>query len=395
MAGHPFHLHKIKTTELSEVFTSESIKTFAQSMIGLFIPIYLLQQGVNFTNICILYLTLNLCRLILEPFIGHLVARFGAKHVLAWSYPASLTYITMLFLYPDYKFSVLLIALPWALAESMHAVAFFSVFSKIKRMRKCGADFALVNVFATIAGGLGPVTAGFIADKYGLNIIFMLAPILMFFAAIPLYMSLEVVRSERLQFKGMRKIISRDVLAYSGLNVDVVAGATIWPLFIFYFVQDYTKVGAIISLSFIISVAAFMITGSLSDHRSKRGLILFGSVGLSIVNLFRLIASSFFTALGVNIFGKVVGPAMATPMYSMFYKHADQTRRIEFGVMLEMAGDLVRACVWLILLSVSLWNTLPIVFYTSFIMAAIGLLFTNCVPLRAYTRSMLKQYQNI
>ncbi len=383
---HPYHLHRLKFTELSEIYTSETIKTFAYSLIGIFVPIYLLKNGVTLQTLCVMFILHSIFRLVLEYPVGRAIARYGAKHILAISYPFSFIYIVMLAVYPTYPTPLYLIAGLWALADSMHWVAYHSVFSKAKTKARSGRQISFIGILSVAAGALAPIIGGIIAVRYGLQSVFLLAPVLLLVAMLPLFQSMETVRSKRLRFGGLARTIRGDMLSHAGLGFDVIVGTVVWPLFIYFVVNDYLKLGMIISLSFLLSIAALLAIGRVSDVVSKKKLIIAGSSGLALVNISRNLAGTFWYAFGINIFATIIGPLLSTPLFSIFYAHADRTRRIEYTVLMEMAGDAARIVAWTALLLVSLYASQQTVFRAAFLMAAIALIATNAVQVKLHRK---------
>ncbi|HSH56155.1 MAG TPA: MFS transporter [Candidatus Limnocylindrales bacterium] len=379
---HPYHLHKLQFTEISEIYTSETIKTFAYSLIGIFLPIYLLQNGVSLQSLFILFILINVFRFFLELPVGHLIARFGAKHVMAISYPLSFLYIALLAVYPSYPTPLYIIAALWAIADSLHWVAYQSLFSKAKSKGKSGRQIGLMGILSISIGALVPLLGGYIAAKFGLQAVFMIAPILLLIAMVPLFQSMETVRSKRLNFSGLVPTVRRDMVAHAALSFDVVAGMVLWPLFIFMAVQDYFKLGLLVSLSFIPSLIAFWFAGRISDTMSKKRTLAVGAGGLFVVNAFRAAVTGYWSAFGVHALGVIVGPLLSIPLYSIFYSHADRTRRIEYTVVLEMAADASRALTFALLLGISLIASQQNVLRAGFVMAAIAILATNVVQLK-------------
>lgn len=383
---HPFHMHKLRFTEISEIYTSETIKNLAYSLIGIFIPIYLLNNGLSLKSLCLLFIFQNLIRLVIEPVIGGLVAKKGAKHILALSYPFSFLYIILLALYPTYETPLLLIALIWALADSMHWVSYQSAFSKAKHKKKAGREISLLGILHVIVGAIGPILGGLVAVIAGLNAVFVIASILLVAAMIPLFQTLETVKAEKLNYKGVAKKATDDLIAHGALNFEVVIGTVIWPLFIYFIVKDYLQLGAIVSLSFLLSIVAIYAVGLITDSFNKKILIALGSIGMAVVNIFRSFATTFWQAFGVNLAAIIVMPLLQTPLFSIFYSHADRTRRVEYVVLMEMAGDAARTLLWLLLLLLILTSNQKEFFTFAFFSTAAILLFTNLVKLQLKKR---------
>jgi MFS family permease len=387
LAYHPYHLHRLKLTDLRQMYLAETIKGFAYSIVGIFIPIYLLTKGVSLAELSLFMLLMNAVRVVLEIPIGYAIARFGAKHVLALSYPASFVYVVAIAYYQQLHIPLWTIAVAWAVADGLHWTAYETEFSKAKHARSSGREMSAIGALSTIAGAAGPLIGGILAAKFGLQSLFVVAPALLLLAMLPLYQSVDVVRSPALRFGGIIGRSRRDLLAHMALSSDYVVAGTLWPLFMYFLIKDYFRLGAVISLSLFLTLAAYFIIGRLSDSFNKKKLILAGSTGLALVNIFRNFAGTIWYAFGINIAGLVFSPLMSTPIFAVFYRHADQSRRIEYIVLLQMAGDLARALLWAVVLVLSVVASREVAFEGAFFVAAATLGFTNIVRLRLPKRA--------
>ena len=88
MPHHQPHIfHFFKNKELNELYLSIAVRSFALSVIGIFIPIYLLQQGIPLAQVLIFFAivtgTMTVCTL---P-VAKLASRFGFKHLIYYSKP--------------------------------------------------------------------------------------------------------------------------------------------------------------------------------------------------------------------------------------------------------------------------------------------------------------------
>lgn len=383
MSGmHAHHLHRIRFTEISEIYYSETIKNIAFSMIGVFIPIFLLKSGVSLPSVCILYITHSVVRLMMEPLVGKAIASYGAKHILAFSYPFSLVFISLFAIYPYYPLPVWAIAIFWAISDSLHWVSYHSAFSRAKHRTKAGREIGRMSILNVLAGTIGPLLGGLVAYFFGLNITFVIAAFLMLGAMVPLFQTYERIKSDKLSYKGIVKVIKYDMVAYGSLGVDIVAGVTVWPLYIYFVIHNYFNLGAIISISLLLSTIFVVFVGRISDRSNKKLLIAVGSIGLAVANVLRNVATTVLSAFGVYMFGSVISHFMGIPMFSIFYNHADKVRRIEYVVIMEMCQDFTRLCTWLILFVVSLSFNNDVFFKVSFLAAAIALIFINMVKVK-------------
>ena len=81
------NLHKINRliklkSELSEIYLNQVIQTFAVSLIGIFIPIYLLEIGFDLIMVFNYYLIFSVCIIVLSVLPIRLSNKIGLKHTI-------------------------------------------------------------------------------------------------------------------------------------------------------------------------------------------------------------------------------------------------------------------------------------------------------------------------
>src|SRR3989344_9348264 len=120
-----WHFHsKMVNGELADVFFNLALKNFALSMIGVFVPIYLLTLGFELSQVLMYVLAFFSGSMLISFFIGSIIAKIGLKHTIAFSMPISLSYILFLYLLPRYQLPILPIALLGGIALSAYWIPF-------------------------------------------------------------------------------------------------------------------------------------------------------------------------------------------------------------------------------------------------------------------------------
>jgi len=84
---HHSALHFLHNKELNELYASIAIKSFAISLIGIFIPIYLLQIGYSLASVLIFFSTVASVHALMSFFAAKVAARVGLKHTILFSIP--------------------------------------------------------------------------------------------------------------------------------------------------------------------------------------------------------------------------------------------------------------------------------------------------------------------
>ena len=166
--SHPFWWHYLSHNKLVQIYCSLGIRTFALSLVALFIPLYLhFELGYSMQQTLLFYLVYAVIFAIASPIAAKVAARFGSKHAIMYSIPLYLIYILLLYLLPSYPtpLFVLSVLSGFSLAfywMGMHQL-FFYASDKKHRGEEVGKRTA-----ASVAGALiAPALGGLIIAYFG------------------------------------------------------------------------------------------------------------------------------------------------------------------------------------------------------------------------------------
>ena len=90
-------LHFLRNRELNELYASIAIRSFALSMINIFIPIYLLNLDYSLKQVLIFFVFLTGTHAVTSIHAGKISSKFGFKHAILFSVPLLLIFYLMLY----------------------------------------------------------------------------------------------------------------------------------------------------------------------------------------------------------------------------------------------------------------------------------------------------------
>ena len=86
--------------ELNEIYVSMALKTFALSMVSIFVPIYLVNLGYSFAQVFVYYAVARIVHALFVVRAAKTVASFGLKHTILFSMPFLILYYLALYYLP-------------------------------------------------------------------------------------------------------------------------------------------------------------------------------------------------------------------------------------------------------------------------------------------------------
>lgn len=364
-----------RSQERSEIYWAWALKSFGLSFVSIFLPIYLYTLGHSVTAIFGYYLMMHAMRIVIEPFNGWLVARYGAKHVMAASFYLLLTQLGLFMTLPQYGWPLWLLSLISAMGLSAHFLALHVEFSAIKSGKKIGEEVSLLNELASLGSAVGPLLGGLLATWVGIQFSFVAALVVMSFAVLPLFRTGEIHGARPYNLRRLKlRPIARDLWSEAGAGIDSNLVNFLWPFAIFLIVDSYATVGAITSLALLSTLVVSVIVGRMLDHGGHWARLLrFGSISTAIMHLVRITANTPLGVTVVSVLGDMSHWFNNVPYIAAYYSNADRPDRIEYIVAMEMATQVGRVVFWLVLWQVSMYSTAGAI-NTAFVLGALGAL---------------------
>ncbi len=362
------------------MYVSMSLRSFALSLVGIFVPIYLYTLGYSIRNIFLFYLMANAFQFFGDFFTGYAIAKFGAKKMLALSYPVVALNITILATMSAFHWPLWFPALTLALAQNLFWTPYHDDFSKAKSKKSTGKEVGNWIILSELFGALGPLIGGIVAQAYGVQYGLIAALIIIICAVFPLLGKREIVKKRPIHhsFSAFKKSY-KDLIAYGGLSLEGMTLGIIWPLFLFLFIKSYAKVGFIVTFSLLVVVALSILMGKLTDKYKKEKVMRAGSLAGFLTATTRTLATGVGTAYVVSTVSSLSQIFLYIPFFSVYYLHADKSPRTEYISMMEMSVDVFRGVLYAVLFLATFFLPDKSVFLIAFGFAAIGSLSTMLI----------------
>jgi len=372
---HPWR--RLSFTELSEMYLSTFLRVLAMGMIGIFLPIYLYQNGYSLTVILAYYTLFYVFGLPLDYFVARLVAHFGPKHIMRNSFLAQGIFSLMVINIHHLPLPIPMIAFVASLASTMYFIPYNTSFSKVKHSEHSGKEVSFMHIIERVGGVIGPIVGGAIATFAMPTLAFGVAAVAMFTASIVLMMSPEPVRTkQQLKFKGLKmKQHWRDYIAVGALCGENAISILMWPVFLSIVVfqsSPYLKLGFVSSASVLIAIIVALPLGRLLDRQKGKAMIRYGTFVNALVSVMRIGVSNLFGSLLVAVVNEPNTLVYRIAFIKGYYDNADDYPgyRIAYLAANEMVADCFRAFSFAFLMILSLFLTPYAVCSIAFLLAA-------------------------
>lgn len=365
--------------ELSELYTGMMFRSLAISLVGIFVPVYLVQLGYGLVAILSFFGFFFTARIVWDIIAGYIIARIGPKHSFIISYLLQILALLLLITLKELQWPLALIAVLWGGANSVFFVAFHVDFSKIKHREHGGKELGFMTIIERIGRTLGPVLGGLVAAAFDARYTFVMAVGLFMAGLVPLFLTGEPVQThQRLDFRGLQiGKLHRDLFSFTAVEIENTISLVLWPLFMTLFIfqhNPYAKIGLVTSIAMATSIIAARAVGKLVDNYQGRSLLRYGAAANAGLHLSRPFAGGFGSVLGINVINEAVTVAYRIPYTKGMYDAADELpgHRIVYIVSMEALASVIKATLYWTLCILAMGLSGRLVLAGSFVIAAIA-----------------------
>jgi len=265
-----YYTHGLISRQLFEVYFLLGLRTLTIAMIGIFLPLYLLNEvALPFASVVTFFLIMAATfGLALFP-AATIISRFGSKHAILLSYPflgTGLLVTLALQSRPDLR---ALAALAFGINMALFWMGFHIDAALYSKKKVIGKQLALMHITETFGVVLGPLTGGLIVKYFGFTVLFIIAFIILAISIIPILFSKEVYAKTEFDIRYFFKDgHTKYFFGYLAQGVQFTTLGVMWPIFIFSILGGYLSLGiygTIVAL--IVAILGYVIGNIADDYR--------------------------------------------------------------------------------------------------------------------------------
>lgn len=342
---------------LNSIYLIASIDGVVNSLVGIFVPIYLLSIGYTLSQVFWYFLYYAVFIFLGFYFTVFLARGMGLRTIMFLRLPFFFLFLLILRYITSAHFPLVLLALVNTVQVSFFWVPMHTWFAYHSDSGHTGNDVGGLFAWPQVGALIAPLVGGAIAASFGFKSLFFLAIVIECFSIYPLIHLPHHFPKADLhwsKFTGLFKKYPRYILWEIGENIREELEGIIWPIFIYLVFRDIFSVGVVGSLIAAGGIFFTFFVGRWADKTSKHRLMIYGMVLTVIIWSSRfLIHIPSFIYYSTLVSG-LAGTLILIPLNSYVYKYAKAEVAEEFIVFRELPIALARAIVYsLALLAVS------------------------------------------
>lgn len=374
--SHHHSMHRFIHNKYNELVVAQACRTFALSLISLFLPIFLLEKGFSISIVLIFEMILIILSVPMHLLTFHII-RMGIKKTLILSYFVSIVFYGLLF-FTDFLLShlgmyafLVVIGIVNIISFSLFWMSFHLYFIKSTRKHH-GKRFGLLMGLPVLLSVISPFVGGLLIDNFSFKAAFLVTVIILFLGVLALFFSKEIHASSKLStvkiFKG-HGLRANALFFIEGANI---AGTSLlWPILLFFLGIKIVSMGLLYFFSNALFAIMSYVSGKLSDANKGTKAIQLASIGHGASLILRALTTSLFFMTIAQSLGGIFSALLRVPFRSKFYKDSskDSANKIMTREFYQHSGR-----VFLLLVIFGLMLFLPII--TAFI---VGLIITGVI----------------
>jgi MFS family permease len=278
MHNHRHHVHYasliFKNKELRDMYAAMSMKTMAFSMVGIFIPIFLMVEKSFTLNQIITFYAINTIVYILSsPLSGKFSSRFGLRKAAVLSVPLFMLFYFWLYNFESLAFNINYLAALLGFAEAVFWIPFITHFIRSSDKKHRSEEVGFLNASTIISAMIGPFIGGVLITVYGFNLLFTVAGIFLFLSIFPLLFTKDYHEPFKCSLKDLTNLTKKGSFKLMAIGSNNISEMVFWPVFLFSAVKIYAEMGLIFFVAELTALGGSFVIGA-TENREKLGKIL-------------------------------------------------------------------------------------------------------------------------
>lgn len=289
-------------TDLNELFITHSLHTFAFSLAGLFIPIFLLAKGFSFMHVLFYILLQSALSLFSFYFFLKLSAKIGVKKSLGMGLFLmilqflSLKQIDYFFLVFGQNTIIVLLVLIHVLSATSYWSAFHLGLATKASSKKAGVETSLFQSLSTVSSILAPLFGGLIIAGFSYQTLFAVTLFIVVLAMVPLFFINEIYDTSKIKMNQFIDFSSiGEGIPYFAEGFRHFLAAKLWPIFLYLIAINVKEIGFLYTVSSSLVVIFTVYAGRLHDKISYFKVMKFGAMLHSFTLATRVLLRNIFS----------------------------------------------------------------------------------------------------
>jgi MFS family permease len=338
-------IHRIRK-ELKEVYENQIMDKFAENLMIIFIPIYLVTIGYGFASAIMALLVVEITTVLLAVPAGFVSSRVGLKHAILYRTPLTVFFVLWLYIMPGMEMgpgNIVLIGFLWGVSRTIYWIALNSEFVENSDKIHRGEEVGILYSFPMLTAIVSPIIGSLILEFMGFGSLFGTFIFILLLSTVPLFMTKDYNKIFEFGAKDISfNVKNRFNIAFVFLGFALIGEFMLWPFY------TYLTFGSLISTAMVASLGTLglafftFLLGKMSDRIKRTNMLILGSVGYAIIWFTRYFASTNIEFFVLSFMGGIFIVLIRIPMFSSFSDKAKEGNIVNHVVQREISLSIGR-----------------------------------------------------
>ncbi len=317
--------HLASGNPLSKLYANMALRSFALSLIGIFVPVYLLSKNYSLNEVFLFFLIIAATHACMAIPATRFAFRFGYSAGALASIPFLVAAYIFIGTIEQFHWPLFYISLLFGIGDALFWMAYHSDFAECSINEKVGEEVGYMRIVNVAAAAVAPLLGGGILLVSNFNVLIMIVSGILFISTVPLFF---IQKNNLHKPFSLKDIFCKETLKnnflYAVHGFDQGLGGIVWPIFTYLAVlHSFTLLGFSVSISLIVSLFTIYIIGKLSNRFPKEVLHV-GVLGTSLTWIARgFLVTTSFGVYAANIAGGLFNNLVTIPFSALVYKSAN------------------------------------------------------------------------
>lgn len=363
-------------SDLIQIAWALNIYRLASRLVGVFIPLIILDSSGRLWTIALFYLVYAAVKLCVNYSCMRIIQHKGAHLGLGLAFGFSALQTVSTLAYSQFHALTLLIiaAVGFAFTNAFLWNAQHYFISQHMDRRTKSSNIATIEIYGRLADIAGPAAGAIIGTLFGASWLLFIALVCVAATIVPLY-KMRAYPSKHAADAiayNLRGAPVGDLVANFCFNIEVLVGRMVWPIYLAIALHTYKSVGSVATLAAVASIVTTWLAGHLGDRGKDRSVLKQSVPALSFIDIARLAASSSSLIAVVSAAYESALAYMVNAWTSTYYQHA-QDKGPQYIISMEIACDVAYAFFWSLFFVLALHiSSYQVLFNIVFILAAVA-----------------------
>lgn len=361
--------------EVTHISTTNNLYRFTNNLIGVFIPLIIIQSGGSLRAIAGFYLIYSGCRLAINLPVMRLIYKRGPHFCTGAGYLCAGIYIGLVLGYSNTHSVALLLTAAFASAvtDALTDNSRHVYMANAIKIDGSGTTIATMEIIGQATDAIGPLIGALIATVLGID---WLLGVALFFMALTIFPlrsmgEVELRRTAKPKFSLKGGAPWRDLLADFSYVSDEAIGIMLWPIYLAVMLGTFSAVGSVSALAAAVTIVVVWVAGRRGDQGKTPLVLREGVAAMSASNIFQLVAKTPSTIAVASLFYRSSRTYVLNGLNATWYTHAN-TKGMQYVVSMQIVSDCAYLAVWLALFSVAWFTSGSQTFFVvAFVLAAL------------------------